>query len=168
MGLIWGEQWSHSPFIRRSHSWGFLGFSCEVNARRSMHSPQDHFIITLIMMTLGASGLWLGTQTEAGCIVPLTESFFGRCPWPHGQQVPDLLTINCDDLLINAVRCICHTSIFPTITLTSSCRSSCCLRYAGFLPPYTAVDENNKYWKTTFDLRSFKINIRKANWWETS
>ena len=35
-----------------------------------MHSPQDHFIITLIISdvtdaTLGANGLWLGTRTEA-------------------------------------------------------------------------------------------------------
>ena len=38
-------------------------------------------------MTLLASGLWLGTRTGAGGIATLTESFFGRSPWLHGQQV---------------------------------------------------------------------------------
>ena len=38
--------------------------------------PGDHFIITLIISdvtdaTLGASGLWLGTQTGAGSTVTL-------------------------------------------------------------------------------------------------
>ena len=48
--------------------WVSLG--CETNARRSLHSPQDNFIITLSFATdmtdatLGASGLWLGTRTE--------------------------------------------------------------------------------------------------------
>ena len=46
----------------------FLG--CKANSRRSVHSPQDHFIITLSLatnvtdVTLGASGLWLGTRHE--------------------------------------------------------------------------------------------------------
>ena len=35
--------------------------------------------------TLGASGLWLGTRTGAGGTATLTESFFGRSPWVHGQ-----------------------------------------------------------------------------------
>jgi hypothetical protein len=38
-------------------------------ARRSVHSPQYHPISPLSLvtnMTLGASGLWLGTQVEAG------------------------------------------------------------------------------------------------------
>ena len=41
---IWGDDWVQSPFIRRSPRWGFLGvfLSCEVNARRSLHSPQNH------------------------------------------------------------------------------------------------------------------------------
>ena len=37
--------------------------------------------------TLGASALWLGTRTGAGATASLTESFFGRGPWLHGQQV---------------------------------------------------------------------------------
>ena len=37
--------------------------------------------------TLGASGLWLGTRIGAGGTATLTESFFGRSPWLHGQQV---------------------------------------------------------------------------------
>ena len=36
--------------------------------------------------TLGASGLWLGTRTRAGGTATLTESFFARSPWLHGQQ----------------------------------------------------------------------------------
>ena len=28
--LIWGDDWPHSPFIRQSPSWGFLGFSSAV------------------------------------------------------------------------------------------------------------------------------------------
>ena len=48
----------------------FLG--CEAYARRSVHSPQDHFISPLSLATdvtdatLGASGLWIGTRTGAG------------------------------------------------------------------------------------------------------
>ena len=46
---IWGDDWSHSLFIRRSPSWVFSGvfLGCKANARRSVPSPQDHFIITL-------------------------------------------------------------------------------------------------------------------------
>ena len=47
---IWGDDRSHSPFIRRSLSWGFPGFSsAKENTRRSVHSPRDHFIITFII-----------------------------------------------------------------------------------------------------------------------
>ena len=36
--------------------------SHKANARRSMHSPWDHFIISLIIdLILRVSGLWLGT-----------------------------------------------------------------------------------------------------------
>ena len=45
--------------------------NCNVNARRSMHSSRD--------ATLGASGLWLGTQTGAGGTTTLAKSFF----WPQ-------------------------------------------------------------------------------------
>ena len=37
--------------------------------------------------TLGASDLWLGTRTGAGGTATLAQSFFGRSPWLHGQQV---------------------------------------------------------------------------------
>jgi hypothetical protein len=49
--LIWGDDWSQSPFIRRSPSWGILVFSLssKANARRPVHSPQDHSIMTLII-----------------------------------------------------------------------------------------------------------------------
>ena len=41
----------------------------KANARRSVHSPRDHLIITLslaIDVTLGPSGLWLGSWTRVG------------------------------------------------------------------------------------------------------
>ena len=44
---IWGDDWSHSLFIN-----GFLTEvfpSHKADARRSVHSPWDHFIITLII-----------------------------------------------------------------------------------------------------------------------
>ena len=44
----------------------------------------------MINATLGASGLWLGTRTGAGGSATLTESFFGRSPWLHGQQVKNI------------------------------------------------------------------------------
>ena len=40
----------------------------------------------MIVVTLGASSFWLGTRTGAGGTATLTESFFGRSPWLHGQQ----------------------------------------------------------------------------------
>ena len=48
---IWGDDWSHSSFIRRSPSRRFPGvfLSHKANAKRSVHSPQDHFIIILII-----------------------------------------------------------------------------------------------------------------------
>ena len=92
---IWGDDWSHSPFIRRSPSWGFLGFSSAVR-----QIPEDLCtaprIISLSSLssatevtdaTLGASGLWLGTRTGAGGTATITESFFfARSPWLYGQQ----------------------------------------------------------------------------------
>ena len=60
-----------------------------------MHSPQDHFIITLSLATdvtdatLGASGLWLGTQTGAGGTTTLTKLFWllPMNPWTAGIEV---------------------------------------------------------------------------------
>ena len=77
---IWGDDWLHSPFIRWSPSWGFLGFSSVV---RQM--PGDLCTVPRIISlsplslatdaTLGAGGLWLGTLTGAGGTATLTESF---------------------------------------------------------------------------------------------
>ena len=57
-----------------------------------MHSPQDNFIITLIISdrrdwcdTRGKC-LWLGTRTGAGGTDTLAESFFGRSPWLQGHD----------------------------------------------------------------------------------
>ena len=38
-------------------------------------------------VTLGTSGLWLGTRIGADGTSILTENFFGCSPWLHGQQV---------------------------------------------------------------------------------
>ena len=73
----------------------FLSF--KANARRSVHSPQDHFIITLSLatdvtdVTFGVSGHWLGTRTGAGGTATVTKSFFGCSPWLHGQQLSHLI-----------------------------------------------------------------------------
>ena len=40
----------------------------------------------LVQLGGQGSGLWLGTRTGAGGTATLTESFFGRSPWLHGQQ----------------------------------------------------------------------------------
>jgi hypothetical protein len=39
----------------------------------------------VIDATSGASGICLGTRTGTGGTATLTESFFGRSPWLHGQ-----------------------------------------------------------------------------------
>ena len=92
---IWVNDWSHSPFIRRSPSWGFLGdfLSCKANARRSVHSPRIISLLPLSLATdvtdttLGASGLWLGTLTGAGGTAILFWNFFWlQPPWLPGQQ----------------------------------------------------------------------------------
>ena len=91
---IWGNDWSHSPFIRRSPSWDFLEFSSAVRQmpRDLCTTPR---IISLSPFslatdvtdaTLGASGSWLGTRTGAGGTATLGWSFFGRSPWLHGEQ----------------------------------------------------------------------------------
>ena len=47
---IWDNDWSDSPFIRRSPNSGFPRFSSAVRQmRKSVHSPRDYFIITLII-----------------------------------------------------------------------------------------------------------------------
>ena len=56
---IWGDDWSHSPFIRWSPSWGFLGFSSAVRQMPGdVHDPWDHFTITLIINN------WCDTQDK--------------------------------------------------------------------------------------------------------
>ena len=93
-GPIWGGDWSHSPFIRRSPSWGILEFSSAVSQMPGdpCTAPRIISLSPLSLatdVTLGSSGLWLGTRTRAGGTDTLTEGcfFFGRSPWLHGQQV---------------------------------------------------------------------------------
>ena len=78
---IWGEDWSHSLFIRRSPSWGFLGFSSAVRQMPGDLCTAPRIILLSLVTdvtdaTLGTSGLWLGTRTGVG-----------RSPWLHWQQV---------------------------------------------------------------------------------
>ena len=66
---IWGDNWSHSPFIRLSPSWSFLGFSSAVIQMPGnlCTAPRIISLATDVTnATLGASGLWLGTRTGAG------------------------------------------------------------------------------------------------------
>ena len=83
---IWGDDWSHCPFIRRSLSEVF--HSCKANARRSVHSPRDHFIAILIISDRHD---WRRTRSGAGGTATLAWSlfflFFYCSPWLHGQQV---------------------------------------------------------------------------------
>ena len=92
---IWGNDWSHSSFIKWSPSWGFLAFSSTVRqmpgdlytASRIISLSPLSLVTDVTDETLGASGPWLGTRTGSCGTVTLTESFFGRSPWLHGQQV---------------------------------------------------------------------------------
>ena len=68
---IWGNDLSHSPFIRRSPSWGFMGFSSAVRQMPGDLCTAPRIIsLSLLSLatdvtdaTLGASGLCLGTRT---------------------------------------------------------------------------------------------------------
>ena len=91
---VWGDDWSHNPFIRRSPSWGFLGFSSVIRqvlgdlctAPRIISLSPLSLVTDVTDATLGASGLWLGTRAGAGGPATLTESFIDYSPWLHGQQ----------------------------------------------------------------------------------
>ena len=98
---IWGDDWSHSPFIRRSPSWGFLGFSTAVRqmpgylctASRTISLSPLSLATDLTDETLGASGLWLGTRTGADGTATLNESLFffwpqPMAPWTTGWYNP--------------------------------------------------------------------------------
>ena len=64
----------------------------KANSRRSVHSPRIISLLPLSLATdvtdatLGENGFWVGTRTGADGTATLTESFFGRSPWLHGQQ----------------------------------------------------------------------------------
>ena len=75
----WGNDWSHDPFIRRSPSWDFLGYSSAVRqlpgdmctAPRIISLSPFSLATGLTDATLGASGLWIGTRTGVGGITTL-------------------------------------------------------------------------------------------------
>ena len=91
---IWGDNWSHSPFIRRSPSWGFLGFSSAVRqmpgylctAPRIISLSPLSLETDVTDATLGASGLWLGNRTGGAGTGTLAWRFFGRSLWLHERQ----------------------------------------------------------------------------------
>ena len=81
---IWGDDCSHSPFIRRSPSWYFLGVSSAVRQMPGDLCTAPRIIpLSSVSLatdaTLGTSGLWLGTRTGIGGTATLTKSFF----WPQ-------------------------------------------------------------------------------------
>ena len=63
---IWGDDWSHSPFIRRSPSWGFQGFSPAVMQIPDLCTTPVFILLLPLSLatdvTLGAIGYWLGTR----------------------------------------------------------------------------------------------------------
>ena len=62
---IWDDDWSHS-LLRRCPSWGFSGFSLAVkNMPGDLCRSPYHKLTDVTDVTLGASGLWLGTRTGA-------------------------------------------------------------------------------------------------------
>ena len=92
---IWGDEWSHSPFIRLSPSWGFLGVSSAVRqmpgdlctAPRIIPLSPLSVATNVTDTTLGASGLWLGIRTGAGGTATWAKRFFGHypmAPWTTG------------------------------------------------------------------------------------
>ena len=90
---IYVDDWSHNPFIRRFYE---VFLSCKVNTRRSAHSPQDHFIITLIISDwrdwCDTWGKWpLGRILDRSwwhCHTSLKVFFCS--PWHHGQDLKPL------------------------------------------------------------------------------
>ena len=77
--------------------WDFLGFSSAVRqlpgglctAPRIISLSLLSLATDVTDVTLGASDLWQGTRTGASGTTTLTEFFFGRSPWLHGQQAMD-------------------------------------------------------------------------------
>ena len=88
--LIWGDDWSHNSFFRRSPNWDFLRVSSAVRQMPGDLCAAPR-IISLSHLSLatdvtdvtdvifGTSGLWPRTRTEAGGTATLTKSFF----WPQ-------------------------------------------------------------------------------------
>ena len=92
---IWGDAWSHSPFIRRSPSWGFLGFSSAVRqmpgdlctAPRTISlSPYLH-LTYVTDVTLGASDLLTRNSDRSWWNRNTCLKLFSCRPWLHEQQV---------------------------------------------------------------------------------
>ena len=91
---IWGSDWSHSPFIRRYPSWGFLGYSSAVRqipgdlctALRTISLSPLSLATDVTDATFGASGLGLGNRTGAAGTATLAWSFFGRNLWLHERH----------------------------------------------------------------------------------
>ena len=88
---ILGDDWSHNP-----SSDGILAevFRCKAIARRSVHSSQNHLIITLVISDRSdwrdTRGKWpLARNPDRNWWHRHTnwKFFFGRSLWLHGQQL---------------------------------------------------------------------------------
>jgi hypothetical protein len=81
--------------------------SCKANARRSVHSPRDHFIITLIIsdVTDVPGRSWWHRHASL--------KVFGRSPWLHGQQ--DFTIQNLHLLVFSAEAFQCHLATLPIL-----------------------------------------------------
>ena len=105
---IWGDDWSHSLFIKRSPSWGFLGFSSVVRqmpgdlctAPRIISLSPLSLATNVTDATLEASDLWLGTRTGADGTATRAWSFFGRSLWLHEGKKIHKWTYICDLCLV--------------------------------------------------------------------
>ena len=121
---IWGDDWSHSPFIRRSPSWGFPGFSsavrqipgdlCTVPGTISL-SPLS-LATDVTDVTLEAIFLWLGTRIGAGGTATLAKSFL-FLPQPMAPWTTDIFRcISCLFLMSSSGRSLCRSlQRFPSL-----------------------------------------------------
>ena len=72
------DDWSHSPFIRRSPSWGKLQKTSNGDLRtapRILSLSPLSLATDVTDVTLGASGLWVETRTGTGGTATLTRCF---------------------------------------------------------------------------------------------
>ena len=123
-------------FIRRSASWGFRGFRQlqDVNARRYVHSPRDHFIITLIIsqqtwlswhsgqVASNPNRSWLHRHTSLNHYLASTHDSMYSSIYTSINKIKN----NFQVIILNLVR-ICFLSMIIIFRVIKSRR----LRWAG-------------------------------------